>query len=388
MSRTSRKALAIFFIFLAVLFAVGFKSGFLPLSEIGYISGTQGLEMQFHSLYFNRTWCSAAERPSWAGKASSWSFGYSLVFDPDIADDGWCDLCASQQAATVDRDTEPKYYGWTVDQGVVTLPNGTKARKVIQFEMWRFRLTWRMNLWLSGTEGETGDWTYFNIITWTPDYAGTVLWIKIVPRTFVYFKENPEQLFIAPCYIALNSITFAMYDKDKREIVNDPDAITHVDLIPKAVGEATGIYYQRGGTPVNIEDAIFSYKGATLDPSIFRSEYWTRVDLLTFKPKHWFDYQIWHNWKFPSVHMEFLVYVFVVGKWTVYLASDEVPRLQPHTPVMVTGNPIADFFRAIGDWLSNPWTQLWLFFLIVVAVVIIITIFSPGVWTALAMRRS
>jgi len=380
--------LAVALLALIVLVVVGFKAGLIPqLAEIGYLTGTQGLEAEFHSLYFNNSWCSVTEKPSWAKQASSWSFGYSLAFDPDVSDDGWPDLCASQQPMTLDRDVEPKHYMWTVDQGTVTLPNGTKAKKVLQFEMWRFRLSWRVNLWLSGTEGETGDWTYFNIITWTPDYAGTKIWIRLVPKTFVYFKENPDELYIAPAYLGLNSITFAMYDKDKREIINDPDAITHVDLIPKAVGETLGIYYQRGGSPINLEEKIFSYQGAALDPAIFRREYWTRIDLLTFKPKHWFDYQVWHNWKFPSVHLEFTVYVLVVGKWTVYLATGEVPKLQPHVPTSQEGNPIGDFFAGIAKWLSNPVNQLWVFFIIIVIVIIVVSVMSPGLWTALAMRQ-
>ena len=356
-------------------------------AEIGYLTGTQGLEAQFHSLFFNNSWCSVTEKPSWAKQASSWSFGYSLAFDPDIKDEGWCDLAATQQPFTLDADVEPKHYSWTVDLGEVTLSNGTKAKKFYNFEMWRYRLTWKINLWLSGTEAEACDTTYFNIITWEPNYAGTKVWIKLVPKTFVYFKENPDQLFFAPAYLGLESCTWAGIDKDGRTIMNDPDMQRSQDLIPKARGETLGIYYQRGGTPVNLEQTLLSYQGLSLDTAIFRNEYWTRIDLLNFKPINWYDYQIWHNWKYPSVYLEFSAYVFVVGRWTVYLATGEVPQLEPHTPIMVTGNPIADFFAGIAAWLSNPINQFWVLLIIIVIVILVVSVMSPGLWTALAMRK-
>lgn len=384
----NRQRYAVVLLLIMVIAVLLVARGEIPkFAEIGYLTGTQGLEAQFHSLFFNNSWCSVTEKPSWAKQASSWSFGYSLAFDPDIKDDGWCDLAATQQPFTLDADVEPKHYSWTVDLGEVTLSNGTKAKKFYNFEMWRYRLTWKINVWLSGTEAEACDTTYFNIITWEPNYAGTKVWIKLVPKTFVYFKENPDQLFFAPAYLGLESCTWAGIDKDGRTIMNDPDMQRSQDLIPKARGETLGIYYQRGGTPVNLEQTLLSYQGLSLDTAIFRNEYWTRIDFLNFKPINWYDYQIWHNWKYPSVYLEFSAYVFVVGRWTVYLATGEVPQLEPHTPIMVTGNPIADFFAGIAAWLSNPINQFWVLLIIIVIVILVVSVMSPGLWTALAMRK-
>ena len=384
----NRQRYAVVLLLIMVIAVLLVARGEIPkFAEIGYLTGTQGLEAQFHSLFFNNSWCSVTEKPSWAKQASSWSFGYSLAFDPDIKDDGWCDLAATQQPFTLDADVEPKHYSWTVDLGEVTLSNGTKAKKFYNFEMWRYRLTWKINIWLSGTEAEACDTTYFNIITWEPNYASTKVWIKLVPKTFVYFKENPDQLFFAPAYLGLESCTWAGIDKEGRTIMNDPDMQRSQDLIPKARGETLGIYYQRGGTPINLEQTLLSYQGLSLDTAIFRNEYWTRIDLLNFKPINWYDYQIWHNWKYPSVYLEFSAYVFVVGRWTVYLATGEVPQLEPHIPIMVTGNPIADFFAGIAAWLSNPVNQFWVLLVIIVIVILVVSVMSPGLWTALAMRK-
>jgi hypothetical protein len=160
---------------------------------------------------------------------------------------------------------------------------------------------------------------------------------------------------------------------------------TSQDLIPKAAGETLGIYYTRGGTPVQMEATLLSYQGAQLDTSIFRNEYWTRIDLLNFKPINWFDYGIWHNWKYPSVMLEFTVYVFVVGRWTVYIGTGEVPSLSPHLPIVQTGNPINDFFNALAAWFSNPLTQFWL----IIIVIVILLIFAGPTLVALlnALRK-
>jgi hypothetical protein len=379
---------ALAFILLAATALLIHEGLWSPLSQIGYLTGTQGLEAEFHSLNFNNSWCSVNEKPSWANQASSWSFGYTMDFDPDVKDDGWADLCASQQPMTLDADVEPKHYSWDIDKGEVTLPNGTKAKQVVQFEMWRYRLTWKINIWMSGTEAETCDTTYGNIVTWEPNYGGTKIWIKLVPRRFLYFTENPDLVFFAPAYLGLENCEVVSVDKDGKIVQNDPDMTRIVDLIPKARGETLGIYYQRGGTPINLEDKLLSYQGLDLDTSVFRNEYWARIDLLNFKPVNWFDWQIWHGWKFPSVYLEFTAYVFVVGKWTVYLSTGEVPQLEPHKPSMWSGNPITDFFNALGAWASNPLVQLWLFFIIIVIVIIVISVLSPGLWTALASRKS
>jgi len=357
------------------------RSGIIPMSEIGYLTGTQGLQAEFAAVYFNRSWYSATEAPN--GRASKLSFGYEMVFDPDDAFDGYPDLCATQQPMLVDADAQPTHYSWSVDKGVVTLPNGTVARKYYQFEMWRYRLTWRVNIWLSGTEQESADWTVFNIITNVPDYGGTQIWIRLVPKNFVYFKDNPDELYIAPAYIGLNAIEYATYDKNKQMIVNDPDAASMIDLIPKARGETLGIYYARGGAPTNLEDRLLSYRGVELDPQVFRNEYWIKIELLRFAPKSWFDYQIWHNWKYPSVQLEFTVYVFVVGRWTVYLREGEVPSLEPHTPITQTGNPIADFFGGLADWWARGGWAVTSLLLVLVGVIAVAAL-APGLLAALA----
>jgi len=360
-----------------------FLAQHISFQTIGYLTGTQGLQAEFNTLYWNGTWNSQSFKPAWAKDASNWQFGFEMNFDPDESDDGWPNLCATQQPFTVDTQVEPKHYAWQVDKGIVTLSNGTKAKKVYQFEMWRYRLDWAVNIWLSGPEAESCDRAWHGGISWEPNYGGAQIWIKLVPQNFVYFKDNPDEIYFAPAYIGLESYEIISIDKDNKETTNDPDIMSCVDLIPKAAGETLGIYYERGGTPTDIEQTLLSYQGMELDPAIFRNEYWIHIDLLTFKP--WLHVDFWTkalSYKWPSVNLKFVVYVFVVGKWTVYFAEDEVPRLEPHQPPSLTRNPWSWW----GNWWTSPWTLLWtgIFgFFVLLIVIAILAIFAPGALTAL-----
>lgn len=350
----------------------------LQTSHPGYLTGTQGLEPQFNSVYFDGKWWSNTET---SGSPSSMSFGYSMDFDPDLAVDGYSDLCASQQPITIQGDMEPKSYVWNykVETGK-TLENGSIVDVYKQFEMYRYKCDWAMNLWLSGPEWEAA--VKNALVGTTKDYGGAKLWLKLVPRSFVYFTENPDQVFFAPAYIGLaEDVSWTGLNKDGSTKPNDLDIIASQDLIPKAQGEVVGIYYERGGGDVLTEDTLLSYQGTTLDPEIFRNEYWMRIDLLSFHPLSWYDWGIFHNWKFPSAYMKFVVYLFVVGEWTVYFKTSEVPALNPHTPIM----HITDISGAIFAWLTNPWTLFWLFGIGSFIILVLLLVFAPGLLTVVAV---
>jgi hypothetical protein len=81
------------------------------------------------------------------------------------------------------------------------------------------------------------------------------------------------------------------------------------------------------------------------------------------------------------VNIKFYVYVLVVGKWTVYIKTGEVPKLEPHQPITNANPP---WWQSWADWLANPLNQLWLFFVIIVIVILVVTVLNPGIWTAIS----
>ena len=356
----------------------------LQTSHPGYLTGTQGLQAQFQSVYFDGAYWSGTETPS-GTNPSVLNFGYDMTFDPDGATVNRPDLCATQQPITVDADVEPKKYSWQikVETGKI-LENGTIVDVYKQYDMFRYQCDWATNVWLSGTENEAmgrssivlGDQE-----TALCNYAGTTIWLKVTPRSFVYFVDNPNQLFFAPAYIGLSEeVTWASIDKQGQTIIDDVNIKSIEDIIPKAKGETVGIYYQRGGGDMATEDTYLKYQGEALAPEIFREEYWIRFSLSNFKPINWWDWGIYHNWKYPSAYLHFLVYVFVVGEWEVYIKTGEVPVLTPHTPIAHT----TDISGAIFDWLTNPWTLFWLFGLGSILILVLLLLFAPGVLVVIA----
>jgi hypothetical protein len=89
------------------------------------------------------------------------------------------------------------------------------------------------------------------------------------------------------------------------------------------------------------------------------------------------------------VTLMFKVTQFVVGEWVVkdvrQLPSEYGRMAKVGTVGWDIGKALAGIGKALTDWLSNPLNQLWLFFIIIVAVIIIITVLNPGVWTALLL---
>lgn len=364
-------------------------------ASIGYLSGTQGLDVQFNSLYFSNYWWSATEQGPPNSVASHntatpaiKSFGYSMDLDPDGRDRGMPDIMAETQTMTRDSDTPMDTYSWRVPVRQITLQNGSIMTQYKQYEMYRYRMDWAMNLYLSGNDLESngyydGIWGLGARYTNT-NYGSSELWLKLIPKSFVYFSQNPDSVYFAPAYIALKEpVAYGGVTKDNTVVKVDPEMTAYEDISPESTGAPLGIYYTRGGNDIGLESKLLSYQGANLDPAIFRNEYWTRINLGTFTPKTWGTPNINYGYKYPSAYMHFMVDVFVVGQWTVYYKTGQIPALEPHTPVVSY-----DFFSLLGegisDWFGNPFNQLWVFFILIIIVLVVVSVFNRGFLTEMA----
>jgi len=400
----NKKLIAVLIAALLLLYA-WYNGGVFKLGSIGYLTPTQGLEAEFHSIRWGTenvppgSWWSNTECPGsiynrqdgTPAPNSQLSFGYELSFDPDEADRGMPDLMATQQPFTLDTDVEPKRYSWLVKVGSKTFQNGSIYDVYTQFEMYRYKLSWAINLVLTGSSWESDGHIYDKAyglpvyLQCRGAYYNAEIWIKLKPRAFVYFKDNPDQVFFAPAYLGVDEIQFVGTDDKGQKTLDDGDIKKTIDLIPKARGETLGIYYQRGaGDVVNLEDKVLQYQGIQLDPQVFRDEYWCRIILNVFKAYTWVDWGIYYHYKYPSVNIKFYVYVLVVGKWTVYIKTGEVPKLEPHQPITNVNPP---WWQGWSSWLANPWTLLWtgIFALFAILIVIVIlAIFAPGVLLSIA----
>jgi len=104
----------------------------------------------------------------------------------------------------------------------------------------------------------------------------------------------------------------------------------------------------------------------------------------------------WDGWTvyYPSVYLHVRLIYGVYGQFT-YLWTQEVTKelgegglgfpeeFERQGTVIVHTPGVSGWFSGIADWLSSPFSQLWIFFIIIIATVIIITVFNPGVWARL-----
>jgi len=358
----------------------------LQLFNIGYISGHQGLEFQFDSIYWKGYWYDSSHRgpnPNYDGEtASSCDFFDRVNFDPDDSSLRKPNLMASQGAFVVDTSVEPKTWEWQVK---VSETSTTETYKV--FRLYRFRCEWSMSLWLEGADGEAQpveDTHYYDL----------QLWIKVVPKAFLYFTDNPDRVYFAPALFQLQSIKWYGVTEDNTKIEDDYEVAQLQDIFPGALGETLGIFYSRGGAQVDIENVLLSYQGMQLDPQIFRDEYWIRIGVDRFMPLSWWEWGGLGGWsyRFPSALLKFQVYVFVVGEWTVTLQKGEEIPQEPHEPPQPVQPWWEKVWQGIVDWWNNlsPWTWFGIgvfFWLLIIAMVVIALLWFFGLPAFLRKKK-
>jgi len=372
-------------------------SAIIKMASVGYIVGYQGLQAEFNSVYYKGYWYDSthtgpnSQITYWSKqKATAAEFFDRLNLDPDHSTEYLPNLCASQAPVVLDESAEPKVWIWRVKTGeeIQKGENETHTWTTLievfkEFQMMRYKAEWSMNLWLSGPAGEA-----------YPDqsraWRDAQIWIRLVPKDFVYFKDNPEQVFFSPSLIQLKDIDWYSFKESKDQETPDSTISKYQDLIPKAEGETLGIFYSRGGYPVEVERTLISYEGRILDPEIFRDEYWVKISVLEYKPYSWFEWGglLGWGWKYPSVKLKFLVHIFVVGQWTVRLEKGDIVELKEHETLASPPTIITSFLDAINQWLADPFNKLALAFFFFIVIVLVLLVFTPlGSVLATALGR-
>ncbi len=371
MKRKTLAALGV--LLLACSMFAAYSTQWLASTGTGYTSGFQGLDAEFAALHWYDGWWSNTEKPQvWTKTPSVRSFGGSMLLDPDEATDGWCDLGATQRGIALVQDRiEP--YEWTV----------TTHTEQIRFRMEKVELSWSFNVFLDGTKDESCDTAPFSI-SWEPNYAGAQIWIKLTPKSYRYFMDNPDEFHIAPAYAALTQ-NVQVYAKDPEtgQMIAGSDRMSMISVSPNAAGEAFYIYYARGGSPVNVEGQLLSYKGKLLDPEVFRREYWLRVYLVNFKPANWFDWTT-QKYQYPSVQFNVKLYAWVVGKWVTRLTRQDTGDLGVHQTGADAKGALDDLISAVNSWFSNPMNILMLWLAVGVVLIIVLAVTVPSVVVMLA----
>lgn len=340
------------------------------LGSVGIITGYQGLEPSFNSVMFKNQLYTAGttSNPNYVDstgaphRVSALSLFDHVNFDPDGHSVLFPNLKASMQPVTVDTDYNPKTYEWELFAHTKT--EGNKIYDVYQhFQIQEFRCSWRMNIWLDGDINEA--WSDPEHI-----YQDAQIWIKLTPRRFVYYSDNPKQLFFAPVYIGLRqNAIWRSGEHEPNSGAIDYEMAGLQDIFPESQGEVMGIFYTVLGQEINVEREILSFQGVQLDPAVFREEYWIRIGIDRLGAEAWKGFpNVWDKYhKYPSAQLDFQVNIFTVGEWEVKLETGSIPELEPHEPYYVYQDWAWLIGNAVGNFFLSPLTYVW----VVIAIVIV-----------------
>lgn len=382
--RNRKTLIALLFISLGLatpfLFAITAPTLFSTLN----ISGYQGLDFIYDSVYFKDYWYDSVSsnypNPNYdivypeGFTASAKSFGDRLNFDPDSTNGYLPNLHMEQMGFAIDNEFIGDAYHWTwLDEEASDATYDVYK----EFQIQKVKCTWETNLWLDGTAGEAYPDQYR---VWND----AEVWVNIQSKGYKYFEDNPNEVYFAPVYIAVSNAEWYSGTDDPNN-AKDPSQAGEQDIFPEVRGVAMGIYKEKGGlasSGEDIVDDVLVYEGYKLDPDIFRDDYWIRFGIDRFSADS--ELVLWGlggwDYKYPSLHLEFSIHLFVVGEWDVKLYKGDIPDLEPH-PVDWEETQWSQFANGLIEFFSSP---LGMFLgLTGLALAIFVVLLASGVLTPL-----
>jgi hypothetical protein len=183
------------------------------------------------------------------------------------------------------------------------------------------------------------------------------------------------------------------------------DINSYLSVAPSWGGTTVSMYsspsYVQSVSPVSSMDAAQSQLGgsigglSTTSPS---QPYYIPITLSKFGAYATFGpwWAPGSTYYYPSASLHIRALYAVWGEW-VYLWTAQEAQNQGYKWENVSSysqtNPswvdqIGALFGGFANWISNPLNQVWALLFIVVAVIVVVSVASPSVWTMLASRKS
>lgn len=351
----------------------------LYLSSQSYSTAYEGAKAQYYGVYDSNTGTKYSRTQK--DGSSMTRFDTTMKFDKDEWNKNYCNLIGETTAIqipmgdnkwippewvprqwwsdAVSWENPSETYEWQIKEGEYTT----------QFRMEEWKTKWFISI---GAEPDTGpDAIAGDDESGGPRYTGMEVWFEIDTKPVWYFKGQTKAYF-AIAKIELSSISIERKEQSM------------IKVVPESPGSILTIYQNPFGTQkAPTEDSLksFYYQETQLNPQYFRDSVYTHIDLTNFGMREWWA----PVWPFLSnqgdvVTMGFTVTQFVVGVWKVKDIGDipdDYGRNSYRSP-----DPWATFWGDVAAAFGNPVNQLWLFFILIVAVIVIVTIANPGMWTA------
>lgn len=105
----------------------------------------------------------------------------------------------------------------------------------------------------------------------------------------------------------------------------------------------------------------------------------------------WNGYKVYYPSAYFRVRMLYGVYGNFTYLWTEELAKSPTVNYpaepERHGTTVISTTGAGSWFSGITSWFSSPFNQLWIFFVLIVAVVLVVSVLNPGLWSILAINK-
>ena len=391
---SKRTIITLILIAIVVLFFVSIPKLAVFLSGISYTTAYQGAKAKYYGAVWNELgfpvtfWRGGYSSPQELSVAPSlYSFDTQMALDVDEPKERRPNVIGEMTAVMIPHvsHTRPDYVlvGWwtdwvnwkePVDYWEWEIQNDDGTTSFYRMEEWKTK--WFISL--------TAEWDSFGFGA-SPPYESEKsiknlqIWFEFDISPSWYF-ENQTRV-----YFAIGKIELAQFKNyGLREGGDETSSRQQLSTTPMSPPSILTIYT----TPFGAEQSedtqeFYSFRGQKLNPLFFRDKVYSYITLNDFGCESWW-YFIGTAAKGDVVTMGFTVTQFVVGEWVVKDIGDIPDEYGRQGKTQTAG---LDIFGGIAEWLSNPFNQLWLLFIIIIIVMIIITVLNPGIWAAMSRRK-
>ena len=340
---------------IGILLATGLMYGaVVGLTPLSSISAYQGIHPSFVAVWYQGDYYTT----TMTHRASLSRIGPATMnFDPDQSNEGMPNLMGELRDIQVIEDLsvyEPQATMAHIitDYGGIAEPNKAYRTYEWEVEVGGETHTYVMELWLASME--------INLLV-KPDnnpfpglgeqtnnrYLDTEVWLRLEASDEwgTYFQDvGVDNTYFGLAYLELAQITGTG---------DDP----RMQLLPMARWAAFDSYDSldgQGEVPPTPTAQAAIFQGATLNPDVFRREWFTKITLADFGTYDWSLFS-GGGYKSDSVQIKAIAHIFVVGEW-IAMPPDE-RDMDEHEPPWQRA-----WYQGFNDWLSksmsNPMLRL------------------------------
>jgi len=180
----------------------------------------------------------------------------------------------------------------------------------------------------------------------------------------------------------------------------------HLQLMPSYGGSEVTLYTEPGyiytrtfaadiiKNPDMLKQMIAQQIPGLPDPRFAQTVYFpiTLINYGALKREGGWWVTYWHKEYYPTSYLRVRALYAIYGEWVYAWTQSEAEKQGyqwENRSSTITGEQSwwDKFLGGLGSWFTNPLTQFWLIFVVIAAVIIVVTVLNPGIWSILLSRR-